>query len=357
MTQLRARTNETSPMKKKWLTFIDNGHFRWSWLLVASLGGLLFGCDTPPSKAKLALGPEHSASHQVSNHLLAAYDIDAQDIGVIHGRFDAALEDLKQGRIDIAMGFFGLPSRNVDSLQAATGDLKLVSLSDAVLNEIEKNSGYRRFTIPKASYLFLEQDVHTLAASAVLMANTQTVSDELAYQLASVMYQQGNSITHSQAPFLTLAHALEGGQGLRIHPGAKRFYEDQGLTVNLAVAEINLTNNKQEFILGSGSQGGTYYPLGGELVSRWNQFFPSMNITSVATDGSLENLSSLAEGKLDLSMTVNISALDAQAGTGHFTHKAVDNAAFIGQLYPEVFHIISRASNPISSFSELPNSQ
>ena len=344
-------------MKKEWMTLIHAGRYRKPWLLVASLLGLLAGCDTPPPKARLALGPAHSASHQVGNHLLTAYDIKAQDIDAEHGRFDAAIEDLEQGRIDIAMGFFGLPSRNVDSLQAATGDLKLVSLSDAVLDEIEKNSGYRRFTIPKASYLFLEQDVNTLAASAVLMANTHTVSDELAYQLASVVYQQGNSITHSQAPFLTLAHALEGGEGLRIHPGAKRFYEEQGLTVNLAVAELNLTNNKQAFMLGSGSQGGTYYPLGGELASRWNQFIPSINITSVATDGSLENLSSLAEGKLDLSMTVNTSALDAQAGTGHFANTAVDNAAFIGQLYPEVFHIISRASNPISSFGEIPTSQ
>ncbi|MGO4998959.1 TAXI family TRAP transporter solute-binding subunit [Oceanisphaera sp. W20_SRM_FM3] len=336
----------TKPVKKRLATLVTP-------LLLVTLAG----CDTAEHKARIALGPENSASHHVSLRLLDAYHLTEHDVSAQEGRFEEALNGIQTGSTDIAMGFFGLPSRNVDSLQAATGDLNLLSVSDAVLADFEKNTGYRRFTIPKKSYLFLEQDVTTLAAFAVLMANTQTVSDELAYQLAKVMYQQGSSIAHSQAPFLALEHALEGAEGLRIHPGAKRFYEEQGLTVNLPVAELNLVINKQEFMLGSGSQGGTYYPLGGELASRWNQFIPSINITSVATDASLENLSSLAEGKLDLSMTVNISALDAQAGTGHFANTAVDNAAFIGQLYPEVFHIITRASNPISSFSEIPISQ
>ena len=323
------------------------------WILCLLTSGLLVGCDSAPSKARLALGPAHSASHQLATRLLAAYHIQPQDVNGQNGRFAAAFEGLAQGHIDIAMGLFGLPSRHLDSLQAATGDLQLVSLSDAVLDDVEKNTGYRRFTIPQHSYLFLEKDIHTLAASAVLLANSHTVSDELAYQLAKVMYEQGATIAHTQAQFLTLNHALEGAKGLRIHPGAKRFYEEQGLTVNLPVAELTPSHNKREFILGSGSQGGTYYPLGGELTTRWNQFIPGINITSVATDASLENLTSLAENKLDLVMTVNISALDAQAGTGHFANTPVDNAAFIGQLYPEVFHIISRTSNPVSSFAHI----
>lgn len=339
-------------MKKCAPSGVKVNNKRWGWLLASCLLWPLTGCDTSEPKARLALGPAHSASHQVASRLLAAYNINEQDFSAHDGRFEDALLGLEEGRIDIAMGFFGLPSRNIDSVQAATGDLKLLSVSDAAINDFEKDTGYRRFIIPKDSYLFLEQDVQTLAAFAVLMANTQTVSDELGYQLAKIMYQQGNAIAHSQAVFLTLAHALDGADGLHIHPGAKRFYEEQGMTVNLPVAELNLARNKREFILGSGSQGGTYYPLGGELASRWNRFIPSINITSVATDASIENLNSLHQHKLDLAMAVNISALDAQAGMGRFAGTPVDNAAFIGQLYPEVFHIITRSSNQISSFTQ-----
>lgn len=344
--------------KTPWLTVglrLRSAVLTSTMLLAATLTmGLLTGCDGPTQpQARLALGPIGSASFQLSTRVLAAYQIDVSKLSIHDGRFESALEGLEQGHIDIAMGFFGLPSRNIDSLQAATGDLTLLSLSDAVLDDIERHTGYRRFTIPKASYPFLKQDVQTLKASALLMANTDTISDELAYQLAKIMYEQGQTIGHSQAHFLTLNYALEGSEALHIHPGAKRFYEDQGLTVDLPVAQLRHARHKREFILGSGSQGGSYYPLGGELASLWNQFIPGINITSVATDASLENLTSLAEHKLDLGLVVNISALDAQAGKGRFAGTPVDNAAFIGQLYPEVFHIISRTGNPLSSLEQL----
>ena len=326
---------------------------RRAWLLAGCLLWSQAGCDGAKPQAKLALGPEHSASHQVANRLLSTFNLTKQDFNAHNGRFEVALEGLEQGEVDIAMGFFGLPSRNVEALQAATGDLKLLSVPDAVLKDFEQGTGYRRFTIAKNSYPFLEQDVQTLAAHAMLMANTDTVSDELAYQLAKVMYEQGASLPHDQAHFLTLKHALDGAEGLRIHPGAKRFYEEQGLTVDLPVATLTLTRTKREFILGSGSKGGTYYPLGNELTRLWNRDIPSINITSVATDASLENLTRLAEQKLDLSMAVNISALDAQSGTAHFANNSVDNAAFIGQLYPEVFHIITRSSNGVSAFEQV----
>ena len=325
-------------------------------LLITTLMSLsLVACDSASSKATLALGPADSTSFQLANQLLSAKQIKDHHITRLDGQFDFAFTGLEQGDIDIAMGFFGVPNRRIESLEAATGDLTLLSLSDALVNSLAQDYGYRRFTLSKDSYQFLEQDVTTLAASALLMANTHTVSDELAYQLAKVMYEHGQEIVHSQASFLTLDQALTGSEGLRIHPGAKRFYEDQGLSIKLSEATLTPSQNKREFILGSGTQGGTYYPLGGELVSLWNQFIPSVNFSSVATDASLENLISLGQDKIDLAMTVNVSALDAQAGRGHFAETAIDNAAFIGQLYPEVFHIISRTSNPFSSWKALPH--
>ena len=56
-------------------------------------------------------------------------------------------------------------------------------------------------------------------------------------------------------------------------------------------------------------------------------------------------------------MAVNISALDAQAGLARFAETPVHNAAFIGQLYPEVFHIITRSSNAVSSFVDIKRSE
>ena len=102
-----------------------------------------------------------------------------------------------------------------------------------------------------------------------LMGNTDTIDEELGYQLAKIMVENASENTHDQAKQMTLENALRGAEGLLIHPGAKRYYEEQGLTVDNEVAELtaNESNRKSEFILGTGSQGGTYYPLGGEMAN------------------------------------------------------------------------------------------
>lgn len=312
------------------------------------------GCDTPNSHPNIALGPDESTTQQLSQRILASYGLDEHDYNAHFLPFDEALKGLQNGSIDISMSFLGLPTNGIKSLQAATGDIRLLGLSDHVISEIEQHSDYQGYSITKDSYAFLTKDIPTLTAYAVLMANTETINNEMAYQLARIMYDQSLApLPHSQSRFLTLKNALQGSQHLPIHPGAKRFYEEQGLTVTLPVAQVTAMGAKQEFIFGTGSQGGTYYPLGGELTTRWNEQLPSVNFTNVATQASIENLHSLREGKMDLGMTVNVSAVNALQGKGTFTEQAVENIAFIGQLYPEVFQIVTRASSDLSSLAEL----
>jgi len=140
---------------------------------------------------------------------------------------------------------------------------------------------------------------------------------------------------------------------LPIHPGAKRYYEEQGLTVNNPVAEVSATETKSELILGTGSQGGTYYPLGGEMATIWNNNIDGINVTNTETGASIENLAGIRDGNFDLGMTVHVPALAAINGEGDFEGNAVPNAAFIGHIYPEVVQIITREATGIESLDDV----
>ena len=120
------------------------------------------------------------------------------------------MDGVKDGNIDISFGVLGLPAASITDLQASTGDVKLLSLSDEAIQYVEENSGYLRYTIPADSYDFLEEDVETVTAYAVLVANTNTVDDELAYELAKVMIEHADENTHAQAEQMTLENALDG---------------------------------------------------------------------------------------------------------------------------------------------------
>lgn len=312
----------------------------------------LAGCSSE-SKPNIAVGPPASTTQSVSQLLFDAYGIGSDKYKTYQEGFGAALDGVQDGNIDISIGILGLPSGSIENLQASSGDVRLMSLSDDAIDYIEANSAYKRFTIPAGSYDFQKEDVETITAYAVLVGNTQTIDEELGYELARLMHEHAEENTHAQSAFMTLENALNGSEGLPIHPGAKRYYEEQGLTVDNPVAELGNIESKSEFILGTGSQGGTYYPLGGEMATIWNRYLDGQNFTNIETGASIENLVSIRDNTMDLGMTVHAPAQDAVEGSGEFEGGPIGNVAFIGHIYPEVIQIVTRERSKIESLSDL----
>lgn len=300
--------------------------------------------------AKIAIGPAASETNTISKVILAAHGLEDGDYEMFQEGFGDAADGVQDGNIDISVGVLGLPAGSIESLQASAKDVVMLGLSDDAIEEIEANSDYKRYTIPEDSYDFLESDIETIAAYAVLMGNTDTIDEELGYELARIMVEHAEEVTHAQASEMSLENALNGAEGLPIHPGAKRYYEEQGLTVDNPVAELaaDEADRKDELILGTGSQGGTYYPLGGEIANVWNNHLDS-NFTNMETGASVENLATIGEGDMDLGMAVHVPALAAINGEGDFEGNSIENVAFIGHIYPEIVQIVTREATGITS--------
>lgn len=313
---------------------------------------LLAACG---DKTKIAIGPSGSETNNISKEILKAYGITDKDYEEFTEGFGDAADQVQDGNIEVSIGVLGLPAGSIENLQAQSGDVVMLSLSDEVVKTLEENTSYKGYTIPKESYDFLEEDVQTIAAFAILVGNTNTISEELGYQLAKAMIEHADEITHAQGRQITLENALNGAEGLPIHPGAKRYYEEQGLTVNNPVAELTVSDADQpdKIVLGTGSAGGTYYPLGGELTNVWGKYIDGISFTPQETGASIENLSSIRDDKMDLGMTVHGPALHALNGEGVFEGASVENFAFIGHIYPEVVQIISREAFGIKSFEDI----
>ncbi|SFB11648.1 hypothetical protein SAMN04488072_107111 [Lentibacillus halodurans] len=332
-------------MQKRHMTGIISSLFALTLLLAACGDG----------GSNVAIGPPASETNSASQLILDAYGISEDDYSQYQEGFGDAADGVQDGNIDVSIGILGMPAGSIESLHASSGDVKLLGLSDDAVAQIEENSGYNQFTIPAGTYDFQDSDVNTVAARAVLMGSMKTIDEELGYQLAKIMIENADENTHAQSEQMTLENALDGSEGLPIHPGAKRYYEEQGLTVDNEVAEISAdeSSRKSELVLGTGSQGGTYYPLGGEMANVWNNHLDDVNVTNTETGASVENLSSIRDGSMDLGMTVNVPALDAMNGEGDFEDAQVDNAAFIGHIYPEIVQIITRDATGIESIEDI----
>ena len=324
-------------------------------LLVVLLGAVLVLSACGGGKKNIAIGPPASETNNVAKIILDAYGVGDGDYKAFLEGFGAAADGVQDGNIDISIGILGLPAASIESLQASAGDVKMISLSDDAIKKIEEKSGYKHFTIPKETYDFLKEDVQTITAFAILMGNTNTIDEELGYELAKSMIENASENTHAQAKQMILENALNGAEGLLIHPGAKKYYEEQGLTVTNEVATVSASagDRKSEFTLGTGSQGGTYYPLGGEMANLWNKYIDGINVTNMETGASVENMSSISKDQMDLGMSVHVPALNALNGKADFEGNPVSNAAFIGHIYPEVVQIVTREKTKINGFEDL----
>ncbi|MGO4888502.1 TAXI family TRAP transporter solute-binding subunit [Anaerobacillus sp. MEB173] len=119
--------------------------------------------------------------------------------------------------------------------------------------------------------------------------------------------------------------------------------------------ETETADYKTDLQLGTGSTGGTYYPLGTEManVIKANVEVEGFNISAVSSDASVDNLAQIARGDMQLGMSVHLPALDAFNGEGEFDGMTVTNFGFMGHIYPEVMQVVTVEGNGIESIADL----
>lgn len=178
---------------------------------------------------RVAIGPPGSGTQAATKMVLEAYGLKDGDYEAYQEGFGDAKSKLQDGTIDASFGLLGLPDAGIDELQASVRDVKFLAVSDEAMKFIEENSGYSAFTIPAGSYEWQEEDIPAASAFAVLVANTDTVNDDLAYQLTKVMLENADQNTHPQAKHMTEENALNGLGNLPLHPGAEKYYQEIGL--------------------------------------------------------------------------------------------------------------------------------
>jgi uncharacterized protein len=179
--------------------------------------------------AQIAIGPPGSGTQAAARLLLEAHGLEDGDYEVYEEDFGDAQGRIQDGQLDASFGLLGLPAGGIEEL-AATTDVSLVSITDEAVDYVEENSGYEAFDIPGDSYDFLEEDVTAITAYAVMVGSTDSIDEELGYQITKAMFEYTDEISHPQGDQMTKEDALLGSDGLPMHPGAERYFEEEGIT-------------------------------------------------------------------------------------------------------------------------------
>ena len=178
----------------------------------------------------VSIGSQGSGVYFNAIDFLNAYDMTEADITPTYQSFGDSAEALKDGKIDAAFVVAGAPTPAVTDL-ATSKDMYLISLDDEHVAKLQEISdAYTKSIIAAGTYAKQDTDVVTVGVKATIIANGQVTEDE-AYTIVKTIFEGKDSIAHDKAKELDLEYASTCG--LPYHPGAAKYYAEQGITVDV----------------------------------------------------------------------------------------------------------------------------
>lgn len=179
----------------------------------------------------VSVGDAGSGTEFNAKQILGAYGLTFDDITVVNASFADSADSLKDGKIDAAFVVAGAPTTAVVDL-ATMKDVHLVQLDAEHIAALQEDYNfYTETIIPAGTYNGIEEDSTTVSVRATLVCYTE-LSEEAIYELTKALFENQEALAQGHAKFelLNLEDAVKG-ISVPFHPGAIKYYEEQGITV------------------------------------------------------------------------------------------------------------------------------
>lgn len=184
---------------------------------------------------KIAVGEKGSGTEVNVHQFLEGWNITYDDFDESFISFSNAVDQMKNKSIDGAFVGAGIPTSSVMELMTS-GNAKLVPLDNETVKKLaeKKYPFFKPGKIPAGTYSGQDEDIETILIGTTLVVR-KDLDEELAYKLTKAIYDNLDKLrdTHSAANNIKLESATDG-MSIKIHPGAKKYYEENGLKIPTA---------------------------------------------------------------------------------------------------------------------------
>jgi TRAP transporter TAXI family solute receptor len=144
--------------------------------------------------------------------------------------FDTVVDLMQNRQMDGGWIQAGIPASAVSQV-CSTANGRLLSIDEDIIKKLqEKYSWYSRSVIPAGTYKNQSEDVVTTSLILSVVID-ESVPEDLVYNMTKVMWENINTIkkTHSAIKDAAIEGAVRNLGGLPLHPGAERYYREQGV--------------------------------------------------------------------------------------------------------------------------------
>jgi len=146
-------------------------------------------------------------------------------VNIANVELNNAVPALKNKQIDLFVTASSFPAPNVIEAAAST-PVVILSMSDVQIEQ----TGAAKVTIPAGTYKGQDQDIQTTSLPVIAYTTTD-MSDDVAYELTKTFWQERARMGDTAAWWKGVTPQMLANIPGKIHPGALRFYQENGFTV------------------------------------------------------------------------------------------------------------------------------
>lgn len=182
----------------------------------------------------VSIGAPNSGVYFNAIDVLAAAGLTEQDIKAQYQSFADSTDALKDGKIDAAFIVAGAPTAAITEL-CTTNDAFLVPIDGDIAAKLMADSPfYTAYTIPAGTYAGQDADVQTVTVKATLIVSANA-DEEQVYNLTKAIFDNAAAIAaeNGKGAELSVENATTG-MTAPFHPGAAKYFAEQGVTVETA---------------------------------------------------------------------------------------------------------------------------
>ncbi|WP_226580767.1 TAXI family TRAP transporter solute-binding subunit [Halobacillus litoralis] len=181
---------------------------------------------------KVGVGKVGSGVEQSAKKVLEAVDLTYDDLSkVTHTGYADSVQEMKNGNLDAAFFTSGVPNSNITDLMQQT-DITFVQINGETADALmEKYPFYKANTIEagdEARYN-LDEPVETVGIQNMIIVS-KDLSEDVVYDMTKRYYEYLGTEEVSVGALKQLDRdEIAKGLIAPLHPGAKKFYEEQGI--------------------------------------------------------------------------------------------------------------------------------
>ncbi|MCW4152727.1 TAXI family TRAP transporter solute-binding subunit [Halomonas sp. 18H] len=179
----------------------------------------------------VSVGAPGSGTELNARALLESNGISYDDFEERRLNFNETADALRDGDIDAGFWSVGPPTSSIMNL-ATTRDIRLIGLSDEEMaNAQDEVPVFAPYELRADLYEGMESAVQTIGIPNIL-ATSSELDEELAYQITKTLYEHTDQLIaiHPAANDTTVKFSVDSTP-IAFHPGALRYYEEQGVEI------------------------------------------------------------------------------------------------------------------------------